>query len=274
MRKGGSRVKLTDLCTARPCAGEEDMVRIDSLTAIPRWEERTILHEGLLTIAVDGRDAARLVCSPQELSALTLGYLFSSGRIQSAAEVVSVTVNAEGSRAEVETTRPRRAGRRKTVPSTGCPPTGLEGCAPLPPFSWEPRWVYGLARAFHEGAPLYNETHGIHSCFLMYEEDIRYVCEDIGRHNALDKAIGRALLDGLDLSQCVLFSSGRIPADMMEKVIRARVPMLISNAVPTDKAVALARQYRVILICSARRDAMNIFSDKSIWQYLPYAKKR
>ena len=107
----------------------------------------------------------------------------------------------------------------------------------------------------------------------MQDGAVRFCCEDIGRHNALDKAIGRALLDGLDLSRCVLFSSGRIPADMMEKAIRARVPVLVSNAVPTAQAVDLARRYRVVLICSARRDSMNVFSDKSIWQYLPYARK-
>ena len=135
----------------------------------------------------------------------------------------------------------------------------------LPPFTWDYRWVHDLALAFRAGAPLYEQTHGIHSCFLMLDGEIRYVCEDIGRHNALDKAIGRALIDGLDLSRCVLFSSGRIPDDMMEKVIRARVPLLASNAVPTDKAVELARRYHVTLICSARPDAMDIYSGTGLW---------
>ena len=99
----------------------------------------------------------------------------------------------------------------------------------------------------------------------MKDGEILYCCEDIGRHNALDKAVGRALIDGVDLRQCVLFSSGRIPADMMEKAIRAGVPLLASNAVPTDRAVALARAYRVVLICTARSDSMNIFADKYLW---------
>ena len=100
----------------------------------------------------------------------------------------------------------------------------------------------------------------------MYEGEVRYLCEDIGRHNALDKAIGKALIDGLDLTKCVLFSSGRIPDDMMEKVIRSRVPVLVSNGAPNNRAVELARKYHVTLICSSHMDAMDIFSSKEFWE--------
>ena len=51
----------------------------------------------------------------------------------------------------------------------------------------------------------------------MQDGEILYCYQDIARHNALDKAVGRALMDGVDLRRCVLFSSGRIPADMMER---------------------------------------------------------
>ena len=187
--------------------------------------------------------------------------------MRAAADIRSISVSADGCRAAVKTAAAAPARRQKTVPTTGCPPAGLDGYEPLPgDFSWEPRWVYELARIFGEGAPLYRATHGIHSCFLMQDGAVRFCCEDIGRHNALDKAVGRAMIEGLDLSRCVLFSSGRIPADMLEKAVRARVPALISSAVPTDKAVVLARRYHVVLICSARHDSMNVFSDKSIWR--------
>ena len=136
---------------------------------------------------------------------------------------------------------------------------------PLPDFAWQPEWIYDLARAFREGARLYQATHGIHSCFLMHEGKILFCCEDIGRHNALDKAIGRALMAGIDLTQCVLLSSGRIPDDMIEKVIRSRVPVLATNAVPTDRAVELAKQFRVTLICTARPNGMDVFSCKELW---------
>ena len=260
-------MEIHDLPASMPGDAACDMVRIDPMTAIPRWEERTVVHEHVLSLSVNGRAPLELVCTPQELPALAAGHLLCSGMVTSAADIRSISISADGCRADVKTRRTAGAGRGGRVPTTGRAPLGLdETCTPLPPFRWEPRWVYMLARAFADGAPLYRSTHGIHSCFLMHDGDIRFCCEDIGRHNALDKAVGRAMIEGIDLSQCVLFSSGRIPADMMEKAIRARVPVLVSNAVPTDRAVELALQYRVVLICSARKDSMNVFSERTLWR--------
>lgn len=267
-------MKITDLCTAQAGAAERDIVRIDSLTAIPRQEERTILREGLLEVYLNGVLSLKLVCTPADLSALVLGHLFSEGRIRAAKDVASLSVSKDGARADVVLAESQNggAGIPLEVRACGCGENGVLGhpdlaeeIAPLKEFSWEPRWIHELAMAFRAGAPLYRQTHGIHSCYLMREGRILYLCEDIGRHNALDKALGRALIDGVPLGECVLFSSGRIPRDMMEKAVRARVPLLASNAVPTDEAVDLARKYHITLICTARPDGMDIFSGKGLW---------
>lgn len=270
-------MKITDLCTAQSGVVSCRIARVDCLTAIGRREERTILQEGLLEVYINDVLSMKLVCTPSDLSALVLGHLFSEGRIAGVEDIRSIYVCAEGKRARVHTERPIAAVKKPIeVRACDCGEDGVlgrndlwheaeENVDVLPPFTWDYRWIHDLALAFRAGAPLYEQTHGIHSCFLMLDGEIRYVCEDIGRHNALDKAIGRALIDGLDLSRCVLFSSGRIPDDMMEKVIRARVPLLASNAVPTDKAVELARRYHVTLICSARPDAMDIYSGTGLW---------
>jgi FdhD protein len=271
-------MKITDLCTDAVCVETEDLIRIDSLTAIPRQEERTVLHEHLMDVYINEKLSLKMVCTPRDLAALVLGHLFSEGRIDGVEDIRSIYVCAQGAHARVLTTRPLpEAIKPIEIRACDCAEDGVMGRAllscetevdpadVLPDFDWEPRWIHTLAMAFKEDAPLHRLTHGIHSCFLMKDGEILYLCEDIGRHNALDKALGRALMDGVDLHQCILFSSGRIPDDMMEKVIRARVPVLASNAVPTDKAVALARRYHVTLICTARPDGMNVFSSKEFW---------
>ena len=247
-------------CTARRGAVEQDMVRIDPMTAIPRWEERTVLQENHMKLFLNG--------VPEETLVVHAHRAFRSG----AGASVYRRTHCRGRGCVLYCGQRRRhtggggyARSGEPVRSAGGGRRGKSALRRRGDFRWEPRWIYALGRAFHAGAPLYRATHGIHSCFLMQDGEILYCCEDIGRHNALDKAVGRALMDGVDLRRCVLFSSGRIPADMMEKAIRAGVPLLASNAVPTDRAVALARAYRVVLICTARSDSMNIFADKYLW---------
>ncbi|HRY72709.1 MAG TPA: formate dehydrogenase accessory sulfurtransferase FdhD, partial [Spirochaetia bacterium] len=74
------------------------------------------------------------------------------------------------------------------------------------------------------------------------------VREDVGRHNAVDKVLGRGLLDGADFSRSVLLTSGRIAADMAQKAAKAGLPVLVSRSIPTTEAYAFAREAGITLI--------------------------
>ena len=102
------------------------------------------------------------------------------------------------------------------------------------------------------GLPLYQATHAVHSCFVLHEGRILCACEDIGRHNALDKAVGSVLLAGVPLSECVLYTSGRVPMDMVRKAIRAGVPALVSKTMPTVQSLELAAEYGLQLLCGRK----------------------
>ena len=271
-------MEIIDLCQWGECTHEQNILRYEK-DSVPQNQQRTILHETMLQVLINGQLAMKLVCTAEDLSALVLGHLYSEGRIAGVQDISSIYICEEGLRARVETTRPIEISKKPLeIRACNCGEDGvkertfLSECKDealeefiLPDFSWQPEWIYDLAQAFCEGAKLYQLTHGIHSCFLMHEGKILFCCEDIGRHNALDKAIGRALMQGIDLSECVLFSSGRIPDDMIEKAIRAKVPVLASNAVPTDRAVELARKFHVTLICTARTNGMDVFSCRELW---------
>ena len=79
--------------------------------------------------------------------------------------------------------------------------------------------------------------------------------EDIGRHNALDKAVGHMLLNNKEAEGCVLFTTGRVAADMVIKTVASGIPVLVSKAVPTTKALSLAKKYGLKLICNAWPDS-------------------
>ena len=113
-------------------------------------------------------------------------------------------------------------------------------------------WVERLTAAMHAGLPLYRATRAVHSCFVLHKGEIVFACEDLGRHNALDKAVGCAVLAGLPLAECVLYTSGRVPLDMVRKAIRAGVPVLVSKSMPTVQSAELAAEYGLQLVCGRK----------------------
>lgn len=206
-----------------------------------------LLNEHIIKVMLNGRSAMELVCVPQFLAEFILGKLLTDGLIRTTDEVDLLQIRENGTRAEV------------TLNAQA--PTAPLQIKPVTALSWQPEWIFRLADRFADGMPLHQATWATHSCFLMRQGEILFSCEDIGRHNALDKAIGHALRNGIPLDECIVYSSGRIPTDMVRKAIRAGIPVLVSKAAPTAQAVALARKYGLTLICSARRDSMRLFTE-------------
>jgi FdhD protein len=84
--------------------------------------------------------------------------------------------------------------------------------------------------------------------------------DDVGRHNAVDKVVGRALLEGMDLSRCALLCSGRTSSDMLHKAKRAGIPVSVSRGAPTHQAVLQARSMGVTVVGFARGTSMTVYS--------------
>lgn len=210
-----------------------------------KTQAEPVLCEHTIRVLVNQRLEMEFVCLPQYLPELIVGHLVTEGYLHRAEDALRVCISPTGESASVTL---------KTLSEPGPMPN-------VSPAPWDADWVFALADRFAAGMPVHQLTCATHSCFLARETELLFQCEDIGRHNAIDKAVGYALMNGIDLRRSLLYSSGRMPADMAAKAIRAGIPLLASKGSPTASAIALARQHQLTLVCAARRDRMKLFSD-------------
>ena len=227
---------------------------------LPNGTEITAPVEHAAVLYVNEQPAFRVVCTPELLPQLALGRLLTEGWIASVAEVQQIAVCAEGLKIQVYLKHPLMARSTAAQEVSSCctdnltlgSPVELQPLHTVPRLALRPAWVETLTAAMSAGLPLYRATRAVHSCFVLHEGRIVCACEDIGRHNALDKAVGCALLADVPLQECVLYTSGRVPLDMVRKAIRAGVPVLISKSMPTVQSAELAAEYGLQLICGRK----------------------
>lgn len=228
-------------------------------------QTETIVCEHFLDVFVNEKKVASLVCTPSKLRYLTLGRLLTEGIISRSDDVESVYICESGHTAKVFLRREPVWKEAENIEPTCC--TGnrmlLENTSggylhPLRRVEPEFSHVFKLANEFAAGSKLHGRTKGTHSCYLGVDGECVFSCEDIGRHNALDKCIGYMLENDIEPERCMLFTTGRVPTDMVKKAVAAGVGALVSKAVPTDAAIAMAADYNLNLICRAWPDSCTI----------------
>ncbi|MCM1101511.1 MAG: formate dehydrogenase accessory sulfurtransferase FdhD [Clostridium sp.] len=225
-----------------------------------------ILKEHRMEIEINGLLWAKVVCTPTDLEELTVGRLITEQIIKDCSEIGQLSVGENGSRVEVYIPNAPLLGTAVPEESTCCTDNWIllqrprTVCEPLPAAAWTREEVFRMVSDFARDSKLHRSTGGAHSCALAVEGQTVYSAEDIGRHNAMDKAIGYAVLHGSDRRKCMLFTTGRVPTDMVRKAVAAGIPVLISKAVPTGEAVQMAREYNLNLICRAWPDSFEIWA--------------
>lgn len=233
--------------------------------------EDLVASEKAVTLLVNGVSIVSLLCSPADLEALAVGFLLSEGLLANRKELLAI--KADEAAATVEVTLGHlpenweEAFHSKTLTS-GCgkgitftSTTALKTVEPVRSrLLVPPDAILGLLKKFRSISTHFKQTGGVHSAALASEREILFFTEDIGRHNAVDKLIGRAFLAAIPLAEKILLSSGRISGEIMTKVIRNRIPILVSRTAPTCMAITEAEDFGITLIGFARHRRMNIYS--------------
>jgi len=194
-----------------------------------------------------------------------LGRLLTEGYIRCAEDIDLMYICPKGNEADVMLKGEIPLRPAEDVTETCCTDNHVllstrRELEPVTPMEWQEDWIWTLDAEFQKDTLLHRLTHATHSAFLMKNGEILFEAEDIGRHNAIDKVVGMALRDDVDLQTAVLYTTGRIPVDMARKCIMAGIPVMVSKEAPTVESVLLAKQYGLTLICNVKHDTMCIYS--------------
>ncbi|MBZ0159899.1 formate dehydrogenase accessory sulfurtransferase FdhD [Candidatus Methylomirabilis sp.] len=227
--------------------------------------EIPVVGEQALTIFVNGHELATLLCTPVKLDCLVVGFLSFEGIIRTLDEVRSLEVFPEEAVADVRLTGAFIPPHRRVVTS-GCS-GGITFSMPMEGFqsfpeeaTVHPKQPLDLMKQLYAEAYLYRESRGIHAAALSDGKSLLLVAEDVGRHNALDKIHGEALLRGIPTAGNILLSTGRISSEMLRKGAHMRTPFVISRTSPTSLAIAAAKRFGITVIGYCRGDGFNVYS--------------
>ncbi|NNM29751.1 MAG: formate dehydrogenase accessory sulfurtransferase FdhD [Akkermansiaceae bacterium] len=232
-----------------------------------------IAVEEPLQIVIDGHPVAVVMRTPGDDADLVAGFLFTEGIVRSPGEIARIDLEARDNHALVflaeGVSLDLQRLTRHLFSASSC---GLCGKATIeaimqqhPAVAGGPDLDPGVLLAapdrMREAQLAFGATGGLHASAVFDASGSLLVArEDVGRHNALDKAIGRLWTDGRDLANCFLLVSGRISFELMQKALAARIPVVAGISAPSSLAVEFARESRQTLVGFLRPPTLNIYT--------------
>jgi FdhD protein len=230
-----------------------------------------VVKESPLTIFLnDEKELVTLLCTPKNIEYLAVGFLASEGLIDSPDEIASVEPRGQ-TIVSVKLKDKKvleRIMQTKRAITSGCGRASIFYEATKATGAHKvngnlmisSQKVFFLVRQLEIESKLFKTTGGVHSAALSNGEDILIFNEDIGRHNAVDKVFGECFLKQIPLEDKLLLTSGRVSSEILLKVARRRLSIIISRSAPTDLAVEIAKELGITLIGFVRGLRMNIYS--------------
>lgn len=235
--------------------------------------EDIVVGEFPMTLILNDQELVTLLCTPSDLKYLAVGFLFSEGFVESKDDIGQVTVNEGTGVVRVETKAIDGMDREalfSRIITSGCgrgasfySATDLGGEKVKSLARIEVASILALTKKFQHRSETYRATGGVHSAALcdIDERDILVFGEDIGRHNAMDKVFGECLMKGIPTEDRVVVTSGRISSEILLKVARRNVPILLSKSAPTSLGVKLANDLGITLVGFVRGKRANVYTN-------------
>jgi FdhD protein len=227
--------------------------------------DSNIVSEHSLTLTVNGQEWLNLMCTPQLLEELALGFLFNEGVIEKLDEVELVDLCPDKYNIDIWLNHPVKKPEnwsRTSGCSGGMTSTPQTGAHHLRPDDYQLPYkqIPYLMDEFLDSQHIHRASGGIHSSAASDGRKIVFVVEDIGRHNTLDKLAGLYLKNPGIVGSPIILTTGRISSEMLLKTLHMQAPILISRTSPTSLSIQMAEEYGVTLIGYARSNRFTVYT--------------
>jgi FdhD protein len=230
-----------------------------------------VVREQRIWLVLNGTPLLALLALPRDVEALALGFLVSEGLWRDRNRLPEVRFDPSASQVECLGHFNEQAVQgihRQWTFGTGCGGGGtardlrlLSECRPLKsPHTIRVSQLLSLGGELRQRGHLHRLTGGVHACAIADTDRILLFAEDVGRHNAFDKVAGMALQSGMDMSQKVALTTGRLSVEIVAKAVAHGVPILASLSAPTALGVRWAHRFALTQVGFLRGGRMNVYT--------------
>lgn len=234
--------------------------------------EDYVIAEVPITLELNGKEFVTMLCAPVMLRELIVGFLFTESLIKKYQDITDYRVDLDKQRVYVETVNKNLLAEKlygKRTITTGCGrgtifyhvSDALGTKANQSQLRVSPEAVSTLMRTWQEETGLFLLTGGAHAAALGTPAgELLTLAEDIGRHNAVDKVLGKALMEGWNLAETMIMTTGRISSEMLIKSAKAGIPVVVSRSAPTELALSIADELGITVVGFARGKRLNVYT--------------
>lgn len=246
-----------------------EIIRYHGDSKVHLQEEVAI--ERPITLMINGEEFATIVCTPTDLQDLIIGFLAAEGVIRFYDEIQSITIDEEHGFSYIQLKKKidvDQLDHSKRFIGSCCGKSRQfyfksdvrTAKTITSQLTLSVNQCYQLMNALHTKSEQFMRTGGVHNAALATKDGIMIIRSDIGRHNALDKLYGYVIQNKIKLGDKLIVFSGRISSEVLLKVSKMGVGLLLSKAAPTDLALQLADDLGITTIGFARGNRLNIYT--------------
>jgi FdhD protein len=235
--------------------------------------EDTIVTEVPITVKVNEQELVTMVCTPEYIEDMVIGFLASEGIIKNIQDIEKIWLQDKEGYVHVKTKKinPFYQSFQSKRYITSCCGMSRQGFVFVNDaltakkmndinVTITPEECFQLMKKMQDNAETFQQTGGVHNAALCDVNGLILSRMDIGRHNALDKIYGFCLKNNISIKDKIIVFSGRISSEILLKVAKIGCEMILSKSAPTELALELAEDLGITSIGFIRNDSLNVYT--------------